>query len=216
MQRDAEIPKYYQTCCNYTVLIKGEIRALTPLVYFKDIDKGSTEKIKNIMKASYQPITSTNFSRLTCKQFATTAVFAGLSALSVLEVGAHTSAPRSGTKLSHAEAARRLSAAGITSSSSGGCTNKNNPHCTSFDGVLSGTVDTAITLRHACKCNLVITGGTEVGHASGTYSHANGYKLDFKKTSTLNSYVKDSFTKIGNRGDGYPQWKSAAGNIYCV
>jgi len=53
------------------------------------------------------------------------------------------------------------------------------------------------------------------GHASGTYSHANGYKVDLAKNSVLNSYVQNSFTKIANRSDGYPQWQSAAGNIYC-
>ena len=43
-----------------------------------------------------------------------------------------------------------------------------------------------------------------------------GYKLDFKKNSVLDGYVKNSFAKLGDRGDGYPQWKSKAGNIYCV
>lgn len=43
-----------------------------------------------------------------------------------------------------------------------------------------------------------------------------GYKLDFKKNAALNGYVKSSFTKIGDRSDGYPQWKSKAGSIYCV
>jgi len=123
---------------------------------------------------------------------------------------------RTGSPLSQAEAARRLSGAGISFSSSGGCTNKNKPTCTSYDGLRSGTVDSAITLKGACDCSLVITGGTETGHASGTYSHGNGYKLDFKKNSKLNSYIKNSFNKIGDRGDGYPQWKSKAGNIYCV
>lgn len=64
--------------------------------------------------------------------------------------------------------------------------------------------------------SLVITGGTEVGHASGTYSHGNGYKVDVRHSTTLDNYVKSAFTKIANRGDGYPQWQAASGNIYCV
>ena len=124
--------------------------------------------------------------------------------------------PRSGVKLSQAEAASRLRAAGISSSSSGGCTDKNKKTCTSYEGVYSGTVDGAITLKKACGCSLVITGGTETGHASGTYSHANGYKFDFRKNADLNSYVTGTFSRIADRGDGYPQWKSKAGNIYCV
>lgn len=63
---------------------------------------------------------------------------------------------------------------------------------------------------------MTITGGTEKGHADGTYSHWNGYKLDFAKTSGLKSYITDTFTKIADRGDGYPQWEAASGNIYCV
>jgi hypothetical protein len=77
-------------------------------------------------------------------------------------------------------------------------------------------VQGAITLRNACGCSLTITGGTETGHAGGTYSHANGYKLDFAKASGINSYVTGTFTRIANRGDGYPQWQAASGNIYCV
>ncbi|PPJ49929.1 hypothetical protein CBER1_04653 [Cercospora berteroae] len=107
------------------------------------------------------------------------------------------------------------SGAGITSSSSGGCTTKSNPRCTSYDGLLSGTVDGAITLKGACGCTLVITGGTETGHAGGTYSHGNGYKLDFRKNTALNNYITSRFERIGNRGDGYPQWRAASGNIYC-
>jgi hypothetical protein len=75
-------------------------------------------------------------------------------------------------------------------------------------------VDGAVTLRGSSGCALNITGGTEVGHASGTYSHYNGYKLDFAKTTCLTSYVHNSFTYIGLRGDGYPQYQSGAGNVY--
>jgi hypothetical protein len=31
-----------------------------------------------------------------------------------------------------------------------------------------------ITLKNASGCSINITGGTETGHASGTYSHWNG------------------------------------------
>ncbi|KAB5595607.1 putative effector protein [Ceratobasidium theobromae] len=122
---------------------------------------------------------------------------------------------RSGAHMTQAAAQAKLEAAGVYASSSGGCTSKSNPKCTSYDGILSGTVDNVITLKNACSCAITITGGTEVGHASGTYSHANGYKVDIRHASGIDEYVKSKFTKIGNRGDGYPQWKSAAGNIYC-
>ncbi|KAG8774687.1 hypothetical protein FRC12_001873 [Ceratobasidium sp. 428] len=133
----------------------------------------------------------------------------------VASVSAAALAPRTGSPMTQSAAAAKLSAAGISASSSGGCTSKSNPTCTSYDGILSGTVDSVITLKNASGCSIIITGGTETGHASGTYSHANGYKVDLHHNSCLDNYVHNSFSKIGNRGDGYPQWKSAAGNIYC-
>lgn len=126
------------------------------------------------------------------------------------------STKRSGSALSDSEAASRLSGAGISRYSSGGCTDRTNSKCTSYQGVLSGTVDGAITLKNACGCDLLITGGTETGHATGQYSHANGYKFDFRKNDALNSYITGHFERIGDRGDGYPQWRAASGNIYCV
>ncbi|ESK82858.1 hypothetical protein Moror_12223 [Moniliophthora roreri MCA 2997] len=109
----------------------------------------------------------------------------------------------------------RLKPQGITYASSGNCKEKSNPRCTSYEGILSGTVDGVITLKKAAGVSsLVITGGTEVGHASGTYSHANGYKLDVRHSAGLDKYIKSTFTRIGNR-DGFPQWKAKSGNTYC-
>jgi hypothetical protein len=119
------------------------------------------------------------------------------------------------TKLTHAQATSRLSAAGISWTSSGGCSDRNNPTCTSFEQVNLATIQGAETLRSASGCALTITGGTETGHASGTYSHWNGYKLDFSPTSCVTNYVQNTFTYIGTRpGDGAPQYRSGSGNIY--
>ncbi|MFE2598104.1 hypothetical protein ACFXCZ_16685 [Streptomyces sp. NPDC059396] len=118
------------------------------------------------------------------------------------------------TKISHATATSMFSSRGITWSSSGGCSNRNNPTCTSFEQLNLATAQGAQTLKSASGCALNITGGTETGHASGTYSHWNGYKLDFAKATCLTNYIKNNFTYIGPRGDGYPQWQSGAGNLY--
>ncbi|GLB44938.1 hypothetical protein LshimejAT787_1900160 [Lyophyllum shimeji] len=100
-----------------------------------------------------------------------------LSALSVLVL--LTSVSASGTPLTQAQAEARLIPNDITAYSSGMCTDRTKPNCTSYQGILSGTVDGVITLKNAAGVpSLVITGGTEVGHASSTYSHANGYKVD--------------------------------------
>ncbi|PBK76802.1 hypothetical protein ARMSODRAFT_948642 [Armillaria solidipes] len=123
---------------------------------------------------------------------------------------------RSGTHLTQAQAEALLIPAGITAYSSGGCTDKTRSTCTSYDGILSGTVNGVITLKKASgSSSLVITGGTETGHASGTYSHANGYKVDVRHATVVDNYIKSAFTRIADRGDGYPQWKAASGNIYC-
>jgi hypothetical protein len=124
--------------------------------------------------------------------------------------------PRSGTKLTQAQAQARFAPYGIVASSSGGCTTRSVSTCTSYEQINSGTVDAVITLKDASGSAITITGGTEVGHASGTYSHYNGYKVDIRHTTTLDNYIKTRFTKIANRGDGYPQWQAASGNLYCV
>lgn len=89
-----------------------------------------------------------------------------------------------------------------------------NSRCTSLDQINSGTVDGIVTLKNASKCSIVITGGTETGHASGTYSHWNGYKLDISLNSCIDAYVKKSFAYQGLRSDGAPLYKSSAGNLY--
>lgn len=131
-----------------------------------------------------------------------------LAAVGVLAVAAPAGA------VTQASAESQFRAAGISWTSSGGCTTRTDPTCTSFDGLRQATVDGAITLRRASGCALTITGGTEVGHSSGTYSHANGYKLDFSRTSCLTGWVQGTYTYIGLRGDGARQYRAASGNVY--
>jgi hypothetical protein len=118
------------------------------------------------------------------------------------------------TKLTQAQAESMFRNAGITWSSSGNCTNRYNSTCTSFEQLNLTTAQGAVTLRQASGCALNITGGTETGHASGTYSHWNGYKLDFSKYTCLGNYIHTYFSYAGLRGDGYPMYKSGSGNIY--
>lgn len=121
---------------------------------------------------------------------------------------------QSGVKLSDATARSRVRAAGIAVSSSGNCSNRYNKSCTSLEQINSGTINGIVTLKNASGCAITITGGTEVGHSSGTYSHWNGYKVDISKGSCIGNYIRANFTRISNRGDGAPRYKSAAGNIY--
>ncbi|MDH6708827.1 peptidoglycan hydrolase-like protein with peptidoglycan-binding domain [Kitasatospora sp. MAA19] len=120
-----------------------------------------------------------------------------------------------GDTLSQSQAASMLSSAGITWSSSGGCSDRNNSSCTSFDGLRRASADGAVALKHAVgSCPLNITGGTETGHASGTYSHGNGYKLDFGMMSCLTNYITGNFAHSGTRADGADLWTAPSGNIY--
>ncbi|MCE0446716.1 hypothetical protein LT493_25380 [Streptomyces tricolor] len=118
------------------------------------------------------------------------------------------------TKISHATATQMFRDVGITWSSSGNCSDRNNPTCTSFRAARPRHRAGRPDLKRASGCALNITGGTETGHASGTYSHWNGYKLDYSKSTCVTSYVKNTFTYIGLRGDGAPQYRSGSGNIY--
>ncbi|MER6124298.1 hypothetical protein ABT173_16900 [Streptomyces sp. NPDC001795] len=118
-------------------------------------------------------------------------------------------------KYTHAAAAQQLQRAGINWTSSGGCSDRNNPKCTSFEQINKTTVSGVIAFKKAGKCPVTITGGTEKGHSPGTYSHWNGYKVDVKVTSCVDTYVTTKLHYIGQRpGDHAKQYKSPAGNVY--
>jgi hypothetical protein len=104
--------------------------------------------------------------------------------------------------------------AGILIRSSGNCHDRHNAHCTSLDGIRHNTLNGIITLKKASGCPITITGGTEVGHAGGSRSHGNGYKLDISLNGCLNHYITTKFHYIGKRGDGAAMYKSSAGNLY--
>lgn len=116
--------------------------------------------------------------------------------------------------LSDAEARALLSAAGIPVTSSGNCSDRNNPTCTSLEQVRRNTINGIIAFKNASGCAVTVTGGTETGHGSGTYSHWNGYKVDISRTTCVTNYIRAHYTSIGNRGDGAPQYRDAGGNIY--
>ncbi|KAK3395083.1 hypothetical protein B0H63DRAFT_556174 [Podospora didyma] len=118
-------------------------------------------------------------------------------------------------KLTHSQATSRLTAGGVSWTSSGGCSDRYTATCTSFEQVREESIAAVRTLKSACGCAVTVTGGTEVGHASGTYSHWNGYKLDVAKATGVNNYITSTFTRIADRSDGYAQYRAASGNIYC-
>ena len=66
----------------------------------------------------------------------------------------------------HADAVAALSAAGISVTSSGNCSDMNNATCTSLDTIPKSTIANLIKLKAACGCSFNVTGGTETGHVS--------------------------------------------------
>jgi len=106
-------------------------------------------------------------------------------------------------------ARERLASAGIGVWSSGGCTSRNNPSCTSFEGIRPATIEWVLILAEASGCDLLVTGGTEVGHAAGSTSHANGYRVDLNASACLAGHIQRNFTPVGNG-----IWRAASGNQY--
>jgi hypothetical protein len=95
-----------------------------------------------------------------------------------------------GQKLAHSTAYGHIRAAGLDTFSSGSCSDRNKPTCTSLDQINCKTIAEIINYKKASNCNIAITGGTETGHATATQSHWNGYKLDIGLSSCNDNYIK--------------------------
>ncbi|NOK58675.1 MAG: hypothetical protein GFH27_549301n295 [Chloroflexi bacterium AL-W] len=124
----------------------------------------------------------------------------------------HTQA--SGYKMSDSQARSLLRANGIPVVSSGNCTDRYNPRCTSLEQINSGTINGIIAFKNGSTCPVTVTGGTETGHSSGTYSHWNGYKIDIALSSCVDRFIPAYFTYIGTRGDGAPMYRNSRGDVY--
>lgn len=139
-----------------------------------------------------------------------------LLSATLIAVGAAVGLSSPAWAISHSSATSQLRAAGISWTSSGGCSDRNVATCTSFEGIRQATIDGIITFKRASGCAVTITGGTETGHASGTYSHWNGYKVDIALSACIQNYISAYFTYVGYiSGFGY-QYRAASGNLYTL
>ncbi|MDL4773392.1 MULTISPECIES: hypothetical protein [Thermomonosporaceae] len=102
---------------------------------------------------------------------------------------------------------------GIRWQSSGGCSDRERESCTSFDKIRWGSVDGLIDFKKDSGCPLVITGGTERGHAPGRYSHGTGYKIDIVPTACTDARIH-RFRHLGTRGDGAELHRSPADAVF--
>jgi hypothetical protein len=117
-------------------------------------------------------------------------------------------------RMSHATASGWLKSAGLRTRSTGGCTSKHMHHCTSLDKVRTGTIARLIDLKQASRCPIIVTGGTEAGHAPGHYSHGNGYKIDIGHNSCIDRYITKHHDRSGIRSDGAPLYRSGSGTTF--
>ncbi|MEV6165102.1 hypothetical protein AB0L71_24905 [Streptomyces sp. NPDC052052] len=115
----------------------------------------------------------------------------------------------------HNDAAAQFRKAGVSWASSKNCANWDTRGCTSFTHINKATVAGVIAFKNLSKCRVLLTAGTEVGHAAGTYSHRNGYKVDMsRRDGCLDAYIPKHFKRAGARKDGTKLYTSPAGNVY--
>ncbi|WP_214106970.1 hypothetical protein [Acrocarpospora catenulata] len=117
-------------------------------------------------------------------------------------------------RISHDLAMRRVARAGIGWHASGRCTDHNRPWCTSLHGIRFGTVLKTVELKERSGCRVVITGGTETGHARGFYSHGNGYKVDIQLNACVDAYITRNMEYYKTRGDGARLYRNRENDIY--
>lgn len=117
-------------------------------------------------------------------------------------------------RMSHATANGWLKSAGLRTKSTGNCTSKHMHHCTSLDRIRTGTIAKAIKLKQRSGCPIMVTGGTERGHAPGHFSHGNGYKLDISHNACIDRHIMKNHDKAGIRSDGATIYKSKSGTTF--
>lgn len=123
--------------------------------------------------------------------------------------------PRRATvHLTHTHATRWLKSAGLQWKSTGNCASKHLHYCTSLDSVRTSTVARAVALKKRSHCPIMVTGGTETGHAPGPFSHGSGYKLDISHNECIDRYINQHHDLIGTRSDGARLYRSGSGTIF--
>jgi hypothetical protein len=122
--------------------------------------------------------------------------------------------PAAGNRLGHVQAVRVLHAAGISLRSSGACGDRDRSVCTSLDGIRRSAIKGLLTLRRSSRCPIVVTGGTEAGHAKGRYSHGDGYKVDIQHEGCVNAHIIRITRYAGTRDDGADSYRARDGSMF--
>lgn len=83
---------------------------------------------------------------------------------------------------------------------------------TCVDGIRKSVVDSVVAFKKESGCTDVgVTGGTEAGHAQGTNSHGNGYKIDINRTTCVTNHIEKKYQDKGIRSDGARIYVSPTG-----
>ncbi len=119
--------------------------------------------------------------------------------------------------VSEGYAISKFNANDITYSSTGNnCTDRSRRNCTGLEGLQEETIQNIIDLKNNCNCDINVTGGTEIGHAENDgHDHSSGYKYDISLNAQVDSFIKDNYVRLEDRGDGALMYKDAkTGTIY--
>lgn len=124
-----------------------------------------------------------------------------------------------GEKLGHYVAWQMLQNAGIPVTSSSGYVgpDRTNTTGTSLKDIRRNTIAGIIKFKLVSGQSFSVTGGTEDGHAVGTYSHGNGYKVDI--STEPSSHIENSYgpvTTATEYGSSYPAYRRStpSGEIF--
>lgn len=121
---------------------------------------------------------------------------------------------REAGRISHGLAMGLLRDAGLRRKSSGHCTDRRIRVCTSLEAVRSATLHRVIELKRVSGCPIMVTGGTETGHAPGPFSHASGHKLDISRNRCVDRFVTGNYQPISVRGDGARLYRASDGTVF--
>ncbi len=112
----------------------------------------------------------------------------------------------------------QFSAAGVSVNHEA-CTGSSGSGCTDVGGMQQATIQQVINLSNKCGgsggCGMTVTGGNEPGHAAGTYSHGNGYKVDLRLGTAMDGVIQ-SLKKVADRTGDSPgsTWIDSCNNQY--
>lgn len=94
------------------------------------------------------------------------------------------------------------------------CSSRNNSYCTSLDSVQCGTIRGILKYKQKSNCQVIVTGGTEIGFETEKFSHFDGYRLNIDLNKCHDVYIKTQFTFIGKIKNGAPQWMDTLKNVF--